>query len=184
MVRLRFVRAFVAFVFSLVVFAQSEPAHAAGGGEVVSVTFNPLRLFVPVFEAAAEVRLMPALGVAGIGGIGSVKIQGAHFTVTEVGGQIVAYPLGDFRSLQLGGEVLWLHINGNKADISAAAAGIAVGPFVGYKLITRGGFTFSVQGGGQYVIAQAQATDAQGNSATGSASGFGLLLNLNFGWSF
>jgi len=184
MVRLRRLRGLVALASALVVFVPSAPAHAAGGGEVVSITVNPLRLFIPLFEASAEVRLMPALGLAGIGGLGSVKVHGARFTVKEVGGQVVVYPLGDFRSLELGGEVLWLHVDGGNADISATAAGVGVGPFVGYKLITRGGFTFSVQGGGQYVFAQADASDSQGNSATASADGFGLLLNLNFGWSF
>jgi hypothetical protein len=60
----------------------------------------------------------------------------------------------------------------------------AVGPLIGYKLITSAGFTFFVQGGFQYVFVHAEASDDQGQSAQADASDFIPLLNLNVGWSF
>jgi hypothetical protein len=160
----------------------STPAYAAG--EVVSITFSPLHLIQPVFEAQAEVRLLPALGLAAIGGVGSLRHEGTTFSVLELGGQIAAYPLDDFRSLQFGAEVLWIHVGGEKGDVTGTGAGTAVGPFVGYKLVTRHGFTFFAQGGAQYVFVKAEASNSAGETAEGSDSTFIPLLNLNFGWSF
>ncbi len=151
---------------------------------MVSITFSPLHLIQPVFEAQAEVRVLPALGLAGIGGIGRGTHEGITFSVLELGGQIAAYPLDDFRSLQFGAEVLWIHVGGEVGDVKGTGAGTAVGPFVGYKLITRHGFTFFAQGGAQYIFVKAEASNSAGDTAEDSESGFIPLLNLNFGWSF
>jgi hypothetical protein len=68
--------------------------------------------------------------------------------------------------------------------VNATGEGLAVGPMVGYKLITSGGFTFVVQGGAEYVAIAAQANDTNGNSAQDSEKRWIPLLNLNIGWSF
>jgi hypothetical protein len=174
----------VGLFFGLSVLGYSAPAAAAGGGEVVSLTFSPLHLFAPIFEAEGEVRLMPALGVAAIGGVGSLSTGGVTFGVTEVGAQVAAYPLGDFRSLQLGGEILWLHVNGSLGNVTGFASGVAAGPFVGYKLIAKPGFTFFVQGGAEYAFAHAEASSTTGQTATDKRSAVIVLFNLNLGWSF
>jgi hypothetical protein len=99
----------------------------------------------------------------------------------------VGYPLRDFSSLQLGAEVLYLHVSTNRfegATVEAAAGGVALGPFIGYKLITAIGFTFFAQGGFEYLAARAEATDSQGNTDHNEQAAFIPLLNLNVGWSF
>jgi hypothetical protein len=159
-------------------------APARANGEVASITFSPLHLILPVFEAQAEFRLVPAVGLAVIGGFGSITSHHVRFGVSEVGGQVAAYPLDDFRSLQLGAEVLWLHVNGQLGDITGVASGLAAGPFVGYKLIARQGFTFFVQGGAEYTFAHAEAENSTGATASDSQSTWIVLFNLNLGWSF
>ena len=138
--------------------------------------------------------LTPHFGAAAIGGFGSIKekptnsIYGEErFSVYELGLQLVGYPLRDFSSLQLGGEVVYLHVSTESYQgepVEAAAGGVALGPFIGYKLITGIGFTFFVQGGFQYVAARAQATDSQGTTTRNEQKTIIPLLNLNLGWSF
>jgi hypothetical protein len=138
--------------------------------------------------------IVPHFGIALIGGVGTVSaesndpvIDGEKFSAYELGGQIIGYPLRDFSSLQLGAEVLWIHVSTENfagAEVRADAGGVAAGPLIGYKLITQAGFTFFVQGGFQYVFIQADASDSQGNTASGERSEFIPLLNLNLGWSF
>src|SRR5689334_1254199 len=127
-------RALVALACALGCSAWAPRARAEG--EVVSLTFSPLHLLFPIFEAQAEVRIVPAVGLAVIGGIGSMKADvptscgggvvagtcshSVRFGVTEVGGQVAVYPLADFRSLELGAEVLWLHVNGEVEDVTGA----------------------------------------------------------------
>jgi hypothetical protein len=158
----------------------------------VSVTLSPLHLFSPIFELQIEAKVIPHLGVAVIGGIGSITVDDPlvgreTFQAYELGGQVVGYPLREFSSLQLGAEVLWVKVavdDYGGQRISGSANGIAIGPFVGYKFVADIGFTFFVQGGFEYVAAQAEASDDEGNSASGEQSAFIPLLNLNLGWSF
>jgi hypothetical protein len=160
----------------------------------VSVSLSPLHLLSPIFELHVEAMLTPHLGVAVLGGIGSIGVEspdpainGEKFTAYELGAQIVGYPLKEFSSLQLGAELLWLKVateNFADTDISGTASGVAVGPLVGYKFIADIGFTLFVQGGVEYVVASAEASDTQGNSATAEDSAWIPLLNFNLGWSF
>jgi len=171
-----------------------EPAGRARPSRFLSLTFSPLHLLIPVFEAQGEVRIAPHFAAALIGGFGNVKVEdsdpavdGQRFSAFELGGQLVGYPLREFDSLQLGAEVLWVHVSTDEVNgraISADAAGVAVGPFVGYKLITRHGFTFVAQGGFQYVTARGEASDEAGNTEQAEESQFIALVNLNIGWSF
>ena len=88
------------------------------------------------------------------------------------------YVIGDFRhGMQLGGEVLYLHLNDDR--LSATGEGLAVGPFLGYKIMIDAGFTFDAQLGFEHVSARA-------NSGTSTANDKSIipLLNLNVGWSF
>jgi hypothetical protein len=176
--------------------AEPPPEHdsAHGAERYVSVTFSPLHLISPVFELQVEARVVPHFGVAVIGGIGSISadataagVGSQKFSVYEVGTQLVGYPLRSFDRLQLGAELMWIHVGTetfNGEPIKANAGGLAVGPFVGYKLLAQVGFTFFVQGGFQYVAVKANASDDAGNSATAKQSSFIPLVNLNIGWSF
>lgn len=160
----------------------------------VSVTFSPFHLISPIFELEIEAMPIPHLGVALIGGIGTTtldstdpEIDGEKLDTYELGTQITGYPLKDFESLQLGAEVLWIRVSGENLtsqQISASAGGVSVGAFVGYKYMADIGFTLFVQGGGAYVVVDAEASDQTGNSASANVSGFTILLNFNLGWSF
>jgi hypothetical protein len=168
----------------------------------VSLTFSPLHLILPVFEMMGEFRPVNGLGLAGIFGYGKITFPVDEFdpttgvvqerdvtaTVLELGLQTVWYPLDAFDSLQVGAEFVWLSAEANEVSQSsnaAVAVGVAVGPFVGYKLITSGGFTFLVQGGAQYVFARAEPEAPSGTTTTtDEATAVIVLLNLNIGWSF
>jgi len=56
---------------------------------------------------------------------------------------------------------------------------VAIGPFLGYKVMTDAGFTFDTQLGFEHVSVQA---DSQ--SSTAMEKTMIVLLNLNIGWSF
>jgi hypothetical protein len=160
----------------------------------VSATLSPLHLLLPVFELEIEVMPIPHLGISVIGGIGSITVEspnpdvdGEKFAAYELGAHVVGYPLKEFSSLQLGAEILWVKVsveNFQGSDVSGTGAGVAFGPFVGYKFIADIGFTLSVQGGVQYMKVAAEAQDTQGNTASAEQDGFGPLLNFNLGWSF
>ncbi len=156
----------------------------------VYVAFSPVHLIFPVVELTAEVRLHPRIGVAAIGAFGNVKASNVSIPVWEAGGQFVAYPVGDFdHGMQLGAEALYMGASAQKSEagttVTANAAGLSTGAFVGYKLATRVGFTFNVQGGVAYLTASGDAK-ATGTNATASVSrsAWGPLVNANMGWSF
>ena len=163
-------------------------------GPRVSITFSPLHLLLPMFEAQVEVLVTPHLGISAIGGIGSItaaSTDGAladqKFSAWELGAQVVGYPLRDFSSLQLGAEFIWIHVSTEDIggqQISANAGGGAVGPLLGYKWLTKVGFTAFVQGGFEYVFVTGNAADDQGNTAQAKQSAVIPLLNFNIGWSF
>jgi hypothetical protein len=168
--------------------APEEPHHA------VSLTLSPLHLLLPVVELTAEARVHRMMGISGIVGIGSVKIeyQGTpppglqdRASVYELGAQYNVYVLGSFeQGMQLGLELLYLHANVEAASVSGAGSGLAVGPLIGYKIITSVGFTFMGQLGVEFVAIKAKAQDTSGNSASDQGKATIPLLNLNVGWSF
>lgn len=145
------------------------PEEKKGAHRNVSITFSPLHLILPVFEATVEVRAHDHVGIALIGGYGQVKVSDVFssykFSVYEVGGQVLFYPISTFdKGLQLGAEALYVKVNtddnyrGN-VTVSGAGSGLAVGPLVGYKFCTSGGFSFVVQGGVQFMTVKAKASD-------------------------
>jgi hypothetical protein len=95
----------------------------------------------------------------------------------EAGGQLRYYAPGDFRGAWVGAEALYLHVA--DTNLAVTGEGLAVGPFVGYKITVDAGFTFDAQLGFEYLGIRAMTT---GSSA--SESRFIPLLNLNIGWSF
>jgi hypothetical protein len=157
----------------------------------VYVSISPLHLLAPVVELTAEVRVHRKIGVAAIGGYGQVRAAegGPRFTVWELGAQFVGYAVGSFdHGMQLGAEVLYVGVSGEDSagsvSVSGAGNGLAAGPFVGYKLATKVGFSFNIQAGAQYMVARADATSSTGATAQSQQSSVIPLLNLNAGWSF
>ena len=163
--------------------------------KMVSLTLSPVHLLFPIVEVTAEVRPVPHLGLALIGGVGQLGVETidpvtlekktVRVGVQELGGQAVWYPLKPFHSLQVGAEALYVHISTDELHegISGIGDGLAIGPFVGYKVMSRGGFTFVPQLGAQYITARAKVEDSEGNAVEDSESDWIVLLNLNLGWS-
>jgi hypothetical protein len=175
--------------------AQEQPPPAGTGdyAPFISLTFSPLHLIGPIFELTAEVRVGDYCGIAVLGGAGSLTRKtsdGDEFTfaVWELGGQVMAYPLEPFESLQLGVELQYAHVSTddslNGRSVSGTGAGFLVGPLVGYKLLTEVGFTLFVQGGVGFIAIEAEAEDGQGQSASAESRRVIPLLNFNIGWSF
>jgi hypothetical protein len=174
-------------------------APATDSDEVVTISISPLHLIFPIVQLTGEVRATPHFGISVIAGYGSVPVDTTNtnsitgtssvkFTAYEIGGRLIGYPLKKFKSLQLGGQLMYLKVDTNgplpDSNISETGAGVAFGPFVGYKLVTSVGFTFLAQFGVQYLSAQAEAHDTNGVSSSESNNRFLLLLNLDIGWSF
>ena len=148
-------------------------------------------------QLTGEVRATPHFGISVIAGYGSIGVDSTNsdgiadnvkLTAYEIGGRLIGYPLKKFKSLQLGAQLLYLKVDTggpiSGTNVSGAGAGVAFGPFAGYKLVTSGGFTFFAQLGFQYLSAQAEAHDTSGNSDSASNNRFLALLNLDIGWSF
>jgi len=148
---------------------------------VFSLTVSPIHLTLPVVELTAEARVHDKIGIAVIGGAGKYSdpnVSGISATVFEAGAQIRYYVIGDFRhGMQLGGELLYLHLYDDRVAISGE--GLAVGPFIGYKIMIDAGFTFDAQVGFERITAR-----ADGNGSTANDKTIIPLLNLNVGWSF
>ncbi len=168
--------------------SEAAKKNAPAEDRDVYISFSPFHLLFPVVELTAEVRLHRKIGIAAIGGYGQITSGGSKFSVWEAGGQFVGYPIGHFdHGMQLGLEALYAGISGaesaGSARITATGNGLAMGPFVGYKLATKVGFSFNVQGGVEYLVASADARSSSA-SASASQSSFIPLLNINVGWSF
>ena len=131
------------------------------------------------------------VGAALIGGTGtlSAEVEGedTRFSALEIGGQLNVYFTGAFSGVHMGAEVLYVSIDSDEVageDVSGVGVGTAVGPLLGYKLLTKGGFTLILQAGVQYVSLKAQAEEqTTGVSQSDSESRFIPLLNFNVGWS-
>jgi hypothetical protein len=156
---------------------REHPRH------VFSLTISPIHLFLPVVELTGEARVHDKVGVALIGGVGKYTDpddSSLSASVWEAGGQVRAYVIGDFRhGMQIGGELLYLHLD--STTLAATGEGLAVGPFLGYKIATDVGFTFDAQVGFEHISARAKSTTGP-EMANGKS--FIPLLNLNVGWSF
>lgn len=162
---------------------EPDPQHD------VSLTFSPAHFILPMFEAQAEFRLNPTLGLAFIAGFGGVSVESSDGTsasasVFDIGAKLAWYAVGDFEEgLQVGVEVLYVGVSGDAEDdfdgSSFAGNGLSLAPFIGYKIVADVGFTFEAQLGPALVIASAE--DSDGDSA--SETSLLPMLNLNVGWS-
>jgi hypothetical protein len=171
-------------------FAAPAGARADDDGHHISLTISPLHLVLPVAEFTVEGRIVDSIGLAGILGLGSVTGEyddgtTETFFAYELGGQFRYYLLGDFdHGMQIGLEALFVGVDTEIESVQAIGNGLAVGPFIGYKIAIDAGFTFDAQLGIQYLAIKAEASDASGTSATASEKRVIPLLNLNLGWSF
>lgn len=162
-----------------------------------SLTFSPFYLLLPMGKLTGEVRIVGHLGLAVIGGIGQASIEEKSFDGTKntfdattylLGSQVIGYPARSFDGVEVGAQFQYVYVNGQgkagEASFAGIGSGFAVGPFLGYKWITRVGFTAVVQGGVQFLAVSGKGTDEAGNTGTASDNRIGPLLNLDIGWSF
>jgi len=167
------------------------------------ISISPFHLILPVVEVTAEIRLHERIGAAIIGGVGSIDpyqfsstkpppgIKTGRFTVWELGGQFVSYPVGHFdHGMQLGAELLYVGVAGSaesttsNASASGTGQGLSMGPFIGYKFTAPVGFALSIQGGVAYAALRADAKDSSGQTASSKDSSIVPILNINLGWAF
>lgn len=160
-----------------------------------SLTISPLHLFMPMLELTGEYRVSNRFGAAAVLGVGAPMFnyhddygvpQSTRTLFLEGGLQARYYVLGSFRhGMQVGLEAMVGHLSVDDASANVTGTGtaVAIGPFVGYKITTKNGFTFDSQLGFQRAFISAEASE-DGESSQGSMSATGPLLNLNIGWSF
>ena len=144
-----------------------------------------------MLEVEAEIRIGSMLGLAAFGGAGVVSVDteesgSESLTAYELGAKLMFYPIETFENLELGAEFLYVNISSDDLGddhVEGFATGIAVGPLLGYKSISKKGFTFAVQGGIAYIALHAEAS-SDTDSAEESDQTWMPLLNLSLGWSF
>jgi len=169
---------------------------ASDSDQTFSLTLSPLHLIFPIVQLTGELRAAPHFGISVIAGYGEIGVDesgnalgsASQFTTYELGGRLIGYPLKKFKSLQLGGQLLYVKVDSNgpisNTDVTGTAAGFAFAPFAGYKLITAGGFTLFAQFGVNYLVVRANAHDSSGNTGSDSEKRFAPLVNFDVGWSF
>ncbi len=174
--------------------AAPEPQ---GATKMMSATFSPIHLLIPVLEVTGEMKLDDSMGAALILGYGQFTstlqdgagnvIREEQYAGYELGAQFRYYAVGDFdHGMQVGAEMLYVYIARDANDsIAASGEGLAAGPFVGYKFAASFGLTFEAQLGFEYYLVQAEAEETTtGQTASAEDRAFIPLLNLNVGWSF
>jgi hypothetical protein len=162
----------------------------------VTVSFEPLHLFYPIVQIGAEVRATDEISIVVFGGSGKAPVLGSDVIYTgpdkvnvwEVGGEFRYYATGDFSygGMHVGAEALFMHASIDGPAILAGgavgglAAGFTVGPNLGWKFVTRGGFTVDSSIGIGFRAAK-QSTDPNAPKDDNSAV---LLGSLAIGWTF
>jgi hypothetical protein len=144
----------------------------------ISATLSPVHLILPVVEITVEARVSNHVGVAIIGGAGSVTSGGSTASVAEIGGQLDYYPFAPFSGAHIGVEPLYVH-GSSDSDSTAVANGLSFGPFIGYKFVASFGLTLVAQLGVGVQVIKAHNTSTESSDKT-----FAPILNLNAGWSF
>lgn len=162
-----------------------------------SLVFSPFYLLLPMAKLTGEVSVVRHLGLAVIGGIGqtSFDLQASDGTKSTfdaatylLGTQIIGYPARSFDGIEVGAQLQYVYVDGQgkvgETSFAGIGSGFAVGPFLGYKWITRVGFTALAQAGVQFLAVSGNAKDEAGNTGNASDNRIGPLLNLDLGWSF
>jgi hypothetical protein len=129
----------------------------------VSVTIDPLRLFLPTFlvQLRFEKALTSNVSIALAGAYGSLKTQGAtgpsRTSATMLGVEFRGYVVGRVDEF---GVFVAAEVNHRNASLfiddhlesRSFVSGLTAGPLVGVKMVTVGGFTFESRVGASYVI--------------------------------
>jgi hypothetical protein len=188
---------FCLLLLPFAVFAAAEPKE-----RVLTLTFQPVLLVVPIFQGSAEVRVSDPWSVALFGGGGSFDYERGgepvHGSVQNAGAQGRWYPRGRAaHEPHLGLQVLWAHVNadedegGNliddtfRQDVYGRGYTVAGGPFGGYKYTAPFGLTAEAQLGMQLAfVLQEDGENNYGVSNQSSRWTALPILNFGVGWSF
>lgn len=161
----------------------------------VSVTLDPLSLLYPMYALHLEVAVAPEFSVGAFGAFGSPKVDtSATYTGSDrastwqVGAKGIYYAQGNMDGgIQVGALAVYTHANldpGAALGTSGATglgAGFAAGPLLGWKFVTRGGFTIDSEIGIGIFVAKQKASDDTAPKDDRAAL---LLANLLVGWTF
>lgn len=174
----------------------------------MAITFAPANLlFLNTWKVNGEFRLAEKWGLQVSLGAGKVETDRKavpEIDIREGGGQVRWYAIGDFdHGLQLGAELMFIDLSFPIYElkkerlpepIDTGIAATAFGPFLGYKVASRLGFTFEAQLGLQYYGIEARAGiplstlhDSLDGLTAELAAQTSMVLplgNLNLGWSF
>lgn len=155
----------------------------------IAITWLPLELLLPMGALSAEVRLSDETSFAVFGGYGTAPVLVAdtaskgHRAAFQIGAQLHYYVSGTFElgGIHVGGEVQYVHVADDTTRLATSAIwpGLTVGPVLGFKITTGGGFTFDSQLG--IGIIAARTGGARPNDDEQRVT---LLGNLGVGWSF
>ncbi len=158
----------------------------------ISITWAPILVVVPLIELTAEYRVADKLGVSITLGAGKRSLDDrpgeniASGPEIEAGLQVRYYAIGNFRhGMEVGLQALeeYVRFDDLPPGVSAAAGGFTVGPFLGYKIATRVGFTFEAQLGARYLVIE-PGVQGETGGPTPDFDKWLPLLHLNIGWSF
>lgn len=163
----------------------------------VGITFDPLELLFPIFQLHVDVRLSDDFGVGLIGGTGKAKVDYVAIgneaapppaSLWQIGAKAVYFAQGDFEGgLHVGVEALYTHakLEGRTAlgtaSVGGLAAGLIVGPVIGWKLVTKAGFTFDSSIGVGMIAQKQKSSDPEAPTDDRSAV---LISHLLIGWTF
>ena len=150
-----------------------------------SLMVSPIQLTFPMGEITAEYKVSDRLGIAAVLGYGRVGTTfltdtgDDHTTAVEGGIQFRNYVIGNFdHGIQIGAQILYVHARGTDTYTTVSSAeGLAIGPFVGYKVTTDVGLTLETQVGYEYLaLHTSESPDA--------SSTIVRIANIHMGWSF
>lgn len=144
-----------------------------------TITISPFHLPSGIVEGAYERAVVPQFSITAILGAGKFK---RLYWVQEYGAQL-RYYFSEFKGAQIGGEMLYIHLDDNSGEVVIKGNGLALGPLGGYKWIWNNGFTLSLQGGMQYLAIEGKAS-YRDISAKSKDDRRVLLLNVDLGYSF
>jgi Protein of unknown function (DUF3575) len=165
---------------------KSEPIAETVDNSKFSITMSPVHLILPVGELTVEYKVAEKIGIAFIAGIGTVTVEDVYqneekFNIWEIGGQFKYYLTGNFRKgLHVGVETIYMKVSyAEDSTVDAEGDGLTIGGFVGYKHTFGFGLTLEAQLGGQQIVVTAKSANSEE-----SDSKFGVLFNLNIGYTF
>jgi len=159
----------------LLTLSISVNAAAAFADYNLSITISPFRLFNPELFLTGERRLAPKISVATMLGAGKVTDEDKTHHIWEASGQLRYYLIGCFcHGMMIGADAGYVGADGDQmAGAAMYLVGFHAGGFIGYKFVTKKGFTAEAQIGPVYVWGKTKdTTELQ------------TLINLNVGWSF